>query len=236
MKKIKKYSDFILALIVLIFAVVAAVVVVSMVFKKNGGSFFPKAQSNTEQKVAITKKTTKKTASSYSDEDDSVGTIFIGDSRTVGLNKAVDIEAEDRQFVVAKVGKGYDWFVKSGLPEIKKIKAENTALTKWRYVVNLGVNDLGNIDKYLEEYNKLTDDDSSIQLVLVSVNPVKDYPTVTNSSIKKFNAKLMDAGYDYIDTYSALVKKGYSTVDGLHYTDETYDDIYDLIKSGLKDL
>ena len=235
MKKVKKYGDFILALIVLIFAVAAAIVVIKMVINKNDGSLFPKNKSNTEA-TSITKKTTKKKTSSFSKEDDSVGTIFIGDSRTVGLNKAVDIEAEDRQFVVAKVGMGYNWFVKSALPEIKKIKAENTALTKWRYVINLGVNDLSDINKYLDEYDELTNEDSSIQLVLVSVNPVKDYPTITNSSIKKFNSKLMDAGYDYIDTYSALVKKGYETVDGLHYKDETYDDIYDLIESGLSDL
>ncbi len=162
--------------------------------------------------------------------------IFYGQGFSAKLNKAVDIEAEDRQFVVAKVGMGYNWFVKSALPEIKKIKAENTALTKWRYVINLGVNDLLDINKYLDEYDELTNEDSSIQLVLVSVNPVKDYPTITNSSIKKFNSKLMDAGYDYIDTYSALVKKGYETVDGLHYKDATYDDIYDLIESGLSDL
>ena len=123
MKKVKKYGDFILALIVLIFAVVAAITVISMVISKNDGSLFPKNKSNTES-TSITKKTTKKTSSSYSKEDDSVGTIFIGDSRTVGLNKAVDIEAEDRQFVVAKVGKGYDWFIKSALPEIKEIKKE----------------------------------------------------------------------------------------------------------------
>ena len=65
MKKVKKYGDFILALIVLIFAVAAAIVVIKMVINKNDGSLFPKNKSNTEA-TSITKKTTKKKTSSFS--------------------------------------------------------------------------------------------------------------------------------------------------------------------------
>ena len=35
----------------------------------------------------------------------------------------------------------------------------------------------------------------------------------------------------YIDCYSYLVKKGYSTHDGLHYTASTYKKIYNFVVS-----
>jgi len=32
---------------------------------------------------------------------------------------------------------------------------------------------------------------------------------------------------DYIDTYSYLIAEGFNTVDGLHYTADTYKNIYE---------
>ncbi len=227
----KKYSDFILALVVLIAAILFAVIVLVTSFKRNGGSLFPVEKAQTTETNA-----TKSGKNAYTADDETVGTIFIGDSRFVGMDKAVDIESHEREFCVAKVGQGYYWFKNTALKQIEKIRKENTALTKWRYVVCLGVNDLGNSKNYIEEYEELTGKDDSIQLVLVSVNPVKNYPSITNSQIKKFNIKLSDAGYDYIDTFSVLQKKGFNSTDGLHYDDETYKTIYDLIEKGLLDL
>jgi hypothetical protein len=152
------------------------------------------------------------------------------------MDKAVDIENHDREFCVAKVGQGLYWFKNTALKKIEKIKKENTSLTSWRYVICLGVNDLGNINNYLEEYKKIAKEDSNIQLILVSVNPVKNYPSITNSQIKKFNVKLSDAGYDYIDTFSKMQKEGFTSTDGLHYDDATYKKIYSYIKKGLLEL
>ena len=227
----KKYADFILALIALIISIGFAIIVITMNVKKNGGSLFPVEKSETQESNA-----TKSGKNAYTADDETVGTIFIGDSRFVGMDKAVDIESKDRQFCVAKIGQGYYWFKNTALKKIEKIRKENTALTKWRYVVCLGVNDLGNSENYLKLYDELTSSDDSIQLVLVSVNPVKNYPTITNSQIKKFNVKLSDAGYDYIDTFSQLQKKGFQSTDGLHYDNETYEVIYNLIEKGLMDL
>lgn len=228
----KKYTDFILALVALVLAVVFAIIVLVYNINKNGGHIFP-VEKIVEKGDTIVK---KKGTLSFSSDDESVGTIFIGDSRFVGMDKAVDIESNDREFCVAKVGQGYVWFKNTALKKIEKIKKDNTSLTSWRYVVCLGVNDLGNIDKYLELYKEITKEDQNIQLILVSVNPVKNYPSITNSSIKKFNTKLSDAGYDYIDTFSKMQKEGFTSTDGLHYDNDTYKKIYSYIKKGLLEL
>ncbi len=162
---------------------------------------------------------------------DRVGTIYIGDSRTVGMDDVLDLEnLEEDTFVVAKVGQGYAWLTSTALPQVERIKKQNPQIDAWQYIINLGVNDLGSIDKYLEKYEKLAEDDN-VEILLVSVNPVKNYPTVSNDDIEEFNEKLQESGFYYIDTYSVLMNDGYSTTDGLHYTNDTYEQIHDAICS-----
>lgn len=164
------------------------------------------------------------------------GTIFIGDSRFVGMDDAVDIEGENNQFVVAQVGEGLSWFKNAGLKRVKKLREENTALTHWRYVICLGVNDLSDIKNYMAEYDTLQED-PDVELILVSVNPVKNYPTISNDDIESFNEKLSDyakeKGLQYIDTYSELTESGFSSTDGLHYSNSTYEKIYDIISEAI---
>lgn len=164
------------------------------------------------------------------------GTIFIGDSRFVGMDDAVDIEAENNQFVVAQVGEGLSWFKNAGLRRVKKLREENSALTHWRYVICLGVNDLSDIKNYMEEYDTLQED-PDVELILVSVNPVKNYPTISNDDIESFNEKLSDYadenGLQYIDTYRELADSGFSSTDGLHYSNSTYEKIYDIISDAI---
>jgi hypothetical protein len=234
----KRYIDFILALIALIVSVTIAVIVVRVSVKRNGGSLFPVVEEVSKKKDA---KQTSKTADggnvvSYNSADEDVGTIFIGDSRFVGMDDAVDIASHDREFCVAKVGQGYNWLVDTGLDKIEAIRKKNTSLTKWRYVIDLGINDLPNIDKYIAEYKKISKADPTIQIILVSVNPVKNYKGRSNSDIEDFNDKLIDTGYDYIDTYTTLKNDGFTSTDGLHYDNETYEKIYDLIEKALKEL
>lgn len=223
----RKYADFILSLVVLLFSISVLIATIIMGIKYNGGTLFPHVSAKEENNV------TKKSKNSFTKDDETVGTIFIGDSRFVGMDDEVDIESHDREFCVAKIGQGYFWFKNNALKKCDDIRKENTALTKWRYVVCLGVNDIQNIKNYLEEYKRLTRNDETIQLILVSVNPVKDYATVNNTQIKKFNTKLQDAGYDYIDTYSQMEKNSFESTDGLHYTNKTYRMIYNLIEDGL---
>ncbi len=243
----RKYSEFILVLIILIAAIAFGGFVIYRTVQ-NDGDFWGRNQTETEETTTTEEDdtdsgtdSTKKKTISAAYEDESVGTILIGDSRFVGMDKVVDVEEDqNRQWLVAKVGQGLSWFNNEALPSVKRIRSNNTAIETWRYVICLGVNDLGNIDGYIETYEDLTEDDSSIQLILVSVNPVGDYPGITNSDIEDFNDALQEAceenGWDYIDTYSQLMDNGYSTTDGLHYSNSTYQDIYDYILEGIAEL
>lgn len=172
-------------------------------------------------------------------KDDTVGYIYLGDSRFVGMNKAVDIEQEDNQFVVAKVGQGYKWLQDTAIDEIDEIISNND-FDRWVLITGLGVNDLRNIDKYIDYYDSV----DNMQVVLVSVNPVEksgcdkygyDYSGLSNGMVK-FNDKLQDTGYPYIDTYDYMIENGFSTRDGVHYTNDTYEEIYGFIREYITNL
>lgn len=240
----KKYAEFLVTLVVLLAAVAAGlwVLVVSI---GRGGNFFGEASDSTEEtagKTPAKQNSTKKSKNDKASSDEELalvtGTLFIGDSRFVGMDEAVDIESEDHQFVVAKVGQGLPWFKDTALSSIEKIRQRNTGLTHWRYVVCLGVNDLRDIDGYLSAYDDIIAD-SDNELILVSVNPVQNYPSITNSSIEKFNAKLEnyaeENGLQYIDSFNHLMDEGYTTTDGLHYDNDTYEEIYSYIEKELSD-
>lgn len=146
--------------------------------------------------------------------------IFVGDSRTVGMQTIIDDDAT----VIAEVGKGYNWLVNTADSKLRDSITDHSIL-----VFNLGVNDLADAQKYEEYLSSLSADFPDLQIYVVSVNPVENYPTVSNEEIEMFNSVLSTAGTDYIDTYSQLLSKGFSTQDGLHYTDDTYRVIYDQI-------
>jgi hypothetical protein len=233
----KTVIEFIVTLIILLLSVSIGVYVLRLMILRKGDLFGRNGSITTEQ-TTKTEKSGSKTKAAL-ETDDYTGTMWIGDSRYVGMDKAVDIESQDRNFVVAKIGQGLPWFKNTALKTVNKIRKQNSALKTWRYVICLGVNDLGDINNYIEEYKTLTEEDPSIRLVLVSVNPVKDYPSISNKDVQSFNEKLKDAcdenDWYYIDTYSKLMKSGYTTTDGLHYNDETYQEIYDGIKEGLSE-
>lgn len=239
----KQIPELILSIAVLAMAVLIGGYVLRLAVKRNGDIFNKYSESSesaSKKNTSSKSKNSSKSDDAYQESSEETGTFWIGDSRFVGMDKAVDIEENnDRSFVVARIGQGLSWFEGTALPQVKKIRAKNTAYTNWRYVICLGVNDLGNIDRYIEEYETLTSEDDSIELILVSVNPVKNYPSITNADIRSFNKKLKAAcdenDWYYIDTYSDLMDEGYETTDGLHYTDETYEEIYDDIREGLSD-
>lgn len=67
------------------------------------------------------------------------GYIIIGDSRTVGMSKAV--KEESNVFFVAECSKGYDWFCKEAVYEVNNIISSNK-YANWKIISSLGVNDL----------------------------------------------------------------------------------------------
>lgn len=158
--------------------------------------------------------------------------IWVGDSRTVGMQQAIG--GLDKNEWVCKTAEGYNWFVNTAIGSVNsKLKKDDTI------VFNLGVNDLGNVDKYVKKLNSLANGDwkKAKKIIVMSVNPTdssKYSGGATNEAIKKFNSKMksgLDGSIKYVDTYSQI-KDTMKTSDGLHYDKTTYKSLYNIIRSG----
>ncbi len=149
--------------------------------------------------------------------------IFAGDSRTVQMSQAVD---EDDYKWIAKVGEGYNFFSSEAVPQIDATVGDGSVI-----IINYGVNDLHNSEKYIKLINKKIDSwiDAGATVYYAAVTPVSDYPTITNSDIEKFNSEMrkgLDSRIGWLDGYSFLQNHGFSTGDGLHYNEATYQSLY----------
>lgn len=162
---------------------------------------------------------------------------FVGDSRTVGMKQALSYYGYDLSYCsfTAEIGKGYSWF--AGQNSL-------TTLSPSIIVLNLGVNDLGNLYRYQSIYAEYAKTCwSQCPIYIVSVNPCS-YPctSVSNQRISSFNSSMeqwiqefneenASASAEaipirYIDTYHYLLSEGFSSSDGLHYSSSTYERIY----------
>ena len=149
--------------------------------------------------------------------------VFVGDSRTVQLQKAVG--SNDKAYI-AKVGEGYSWFKNTALAEIHNYAGQGTSM-----VINFGVNDLANAKNYIKLVNSNVDEwiNAGITVYYAAVTPVGSCDNVTNAQIEAFNAKLqaeLDPRIIWIDGYTYLSQTGFSTSDGLHYSSDTYKNLY----------
>lgn len=165
-----------------------------------------------------------------------VGYILIGDSRFVGMDEVVDVDSHANQYIIAKCGAGYDFLVNEALPRAASIEVQHSEVDTWYYIINLGVNDLQSVWKYVGTYRSLV---ISKNVVIQSVNPI-EYTSVAQTNqarIKSFNEKMkLVQGATYLDTYNTLMRNGFSTVDGLHYTEETSDYIYKCIQKCMREI
>ncbi len=145
--------------------------------------------------------------------------IMVGDSRTVGMQ---DLLPEEIQ-VIAEVGRGYNWLSNTVDQDLKSEITDNTTV-----LFNLGVNDLGNINKYMEYLDDLKSEFPETEIVCMTVGPVGK-TTVTNDQILSYNQVIRQSDYEILDVNDALNEAGFGTVDGLHYNRETYQKISDLV-------
>ncbi len=157
--------------------------------------------------------------------------IFVGDSRTVGMRSAVSSSSSD--VWSCESGKGYTWMKDTGIPNIESRITSGSAV-----IILMGVNDLYHSDEYISYLNSNASSwtQKGAKVVFVSVNPTDGARNSLNSNIDKFNQKLknsLSSNIQYIDTNSRLRSEGFSTTDGLHYTNGTYQKIYSIIKSSL---
>ncbi len=165
---------------------------------------------------------------------DSSNITIVGDSRMVGLC-SYKWYKNDKGTCIAKVSMGYSWLVSTAIPEVAKVSK------KKNIVVNLGVNDLGNVDNYIKKYKELANGDwKNSNIFLLSVNPTKGKYDNLNSNITKFNDKLKSFAKEksnviYCDSYNFLKNNGFGSSDGLHYNEETSKIIYSQIKKCIYD-
>lgn len=155
--------------------------------------------------------------------------VFVGDSRTVGMQSAVG----GNDTWSGQVSAGLDWLKSSGVPTVEGNIGSGSAV-----IILMGVNDLYRPDSYISYINEKASSWASkgAHTYFVSVNPTEGSYSHLNSNIDNFNQKLksgLNSNVSYIDTNSYLKSNGFSTTDGLHYTGDTYNKIYNYIKSNL---
>lgn len=147
---------------------------------------------------------------------------WVGDSRTVGMARGIDID------YIGKVGATISFF-RSNAESIYQIRDKTV-------IINLGVNDLDS-RAYLNLYNSMPDEflDNN-KVIVMAVNPCDGSYQYLNSRIEQFNSDLsagLDSRITFLDSYTFLMWNGFSTFDGLHYTDGTYVDIYNFVFDSL---
>lgn len=155
--------------------------------------------------------------------------IFIGDSRMVQMHEAM---GNTGVYYVAENAKGYDWLTQTAIAKVDPFVGKGTKI-----VINLGVNDTKNADKYITYVNAKANEWKSkgAKVYYATVNPVWNSPYVSDYQVSFFNTKLAQglSGVKIIDTYSYLISHGYNSPDGLHYDATTSSIIYNLIMQNI---
>lgn len=139
---------------------------------------------------------------------------FIGDSRTVNMRESVLTDAK----FIAKSAMGLDWFNNTAAIEFDKIQNDIEIC-----VVALGINDIFNVDLYIERLNKFAEEYPNKIFIYVNLGPVDEskYTGIPNSSLEQFNQKMADGLSDrwqVVDQYTYLSAESFSSSDGLHYS------------------
>lgn len=171
--------------------------------------------------------------------------IWAGDSRTLGMRDALHKAGRtDEDIFVGKVGEGVHWFQEEGMAELSDAIAENPDLP---VVLNFGVNDPQLIDEYVVTYWDLIRAHPDTQFYILSVNPIDEefliedgqvnesvLDDINSVNIGRMNVKLRDEfGRRYINSAAMLKSDGFDTVDGLHFTMQTYLNIHDFVVNEL---
>ncbi len=170
--------------------------------------------------------------------------IYLGDSRTVGMYRAVCggggdeiAKSAGEDYWCAKVGAGYPYMNETAIP-----KAEASGIPRGTKIFFLfGVNDMANAEQYASRINAFAEkwNREGATVYFVSVNPVNDEKTrnAKNARIEDFNASVRKAlrGVRYVDTYSGLYPSlstdpALTDREGLHYTKDTYLSLYSTLR------
>ena len=149
--------------------------------------------------------------------------IFVGDSRTVGMNQSVG----DAGCVwIGQVSAGLSWFQDSAVAQVDQVVSQGSVI-----IINMGVNDLGNVWGYIDLLKEKIPQwiEKGAEIYYMSVNPVENHPYISNEDIANFNNILynnLPSETGWIETNSYLQESGYSTQDGVHFDAATYQTIF----------
>lgn len=187
-------------------------------------------QSETPPSEAATEQETETEEPVYFRENREISqyskVIMVGDSRFVGMSSAVSFSGCEW---ICDVGAGYDWLANTAASQIDSAITENCAI-----VFNMGVNDIDRAGEYVSFLNGRVEGWTSAgaDVYFMTVNPVDRSlysGVVTNEAIVNFNNTMsanLSPWFGYIDTYNDLTTNGFTSRDGLHYTNETYVQIF----------
>lgn len=169
------------------------------------------------------------------------GSVFVGDSRTVGYQYQLSLRDTDKIFATS--GGAMEAF-RSDINQALNYINSNPS-HRYNLILNYGVNGVNEdwVSAYKEVIDKLN---GKANILIVSVNPCNDSIAkyCRNEYIVPLNNKLRNAfssGYKdvkYCDTYTPFVnstnyKQMIETEEGIHYTNEGANFIYDKIKNCL---
>ena len=163
--------------------------------------------------------------------------ILIGDSRFEGMKSVVGGSAT----WFTAVGEGIYWLRDKVIPKLNSMSVKNKAV-----VINLGVNDLTETSTYISVLTSLGNRlrNRGATVYFMTVNPVVSEKIISfgykvrieNDSVALFNRTIATSlrGFGIINTYDYLVDHGFQTVDGLHYSKDTYRTIYSVLCSAVR--
>ena len=168
--------------------------------------------------------------------------IFLGDSRTVGLEYIG--KNDPNTYFVCEGGMGYNWFLTTGIMRVNQI-----ALTDgYTILFNLGVNGTVLKDKinenqakgYVSKIKELACGLwSKHKIVIASVFPINEETNkyaVNNNGVVLFNNYMKDnlqgiSNVSYCDVYNGLDRSKFiDSGDGLHFSSDGYRNIYNYMK------
>lgn len=209
------------------------------------------SKENASGPISNAKSLTSQTRNKYKE------IIFVGDSRTHRMAAAMSgvlEETDDRRVkYISEEGAKYTWFSDEGYDNlIAEVEDGGSGSSKLptAVIINVGVNDMGNVMKFITFMNGLASElkDMNCKLFFMTLNPInsKDIQNAgygssrTEEGLLSFNSTIQKSlkGYTIINTYNFLMRNGFvfdtgigadtGKGDGLHYSENTYRKIYNM--------
>ena len=196
--------------------------------------------------VASNRQRTSNKSGSNPDLAPKTNAVLVGDSKTVGLCKWNSSRLYDREpcrdyIAIAQVGMGSGWFDSTAVHSIDQAVAND----KYNILILMGTNDTGNTTNAVNTYTKIIKDKASSAwsndtIIFVSVTPIGPKVgggmSITQDGVNTFNASMKSSietlglkNVKYCDIVTGVDYQSGISDDGVHYTADGYDKVYEQI-------